>query len=56
MLRLGTCWCAGLALLLPAPWAWLYGAFAAIGAAAWVTAPRDEPAPDPDASSENPDR
>lgn len=40
MLRLGTIWCAGLALLLPAPWAWLYGTFAVIGTIAWATADR----------------
>jgi hypothetical protein len=39
-LRVGTLWCGGLALLVPAPWAWMYAALAAVGVVLWVTAPR----------------
>ena len=47
MLRLGTIWCAGLAALLPAPWAILYGILAGVGAVAWFTGGRSRVDPGP---------
>jgi hypothetical protein len=41
MLRLGTVWCAGLAVLMvPEPAGLFMAALACVGAACWVTAPR----------------